>query len=86
MVAPGEQAFRQKLIEVLTQVDGARKTNSRRRSKVHTAAFTHELTSEKYQDDEVFVNAIDNALDEIEPIVKETSGCLARQLPAIEES
>lgn len=85
VVAPGEQAFRQNLIDILAQVDGARKTNSQRWSSVHTATFSHELTSEKYQDDEVLVNAIDKVLDEIEPIVEKTSGRLAKQLPSIEE-
>lgn len=85
VVAPGEQAFRQNLIDILAQVDGARKTNSQRWSSVHTAIFSHELTSEKYQDDELLVKAIDKALDEIEPIVEKTSERLAKQLPAIEE-
>jgi len=84
VVAPGDQDFRQALIDSLAQLDGARKTNSNFWSSVHTENFSYELTSEKYLDEDLLVNVIDKVLDEVEPLVKKISQHLVKELPMLD--
>lgn len=76
VVAPGDQAIRQRLIDILSKVDGARKTSSPSWSSVHSVSFSYNLTGEKFQDSDELVRVIDKMLDDIHDIVVKTSECI----------
>jgi len=76
MVSPGEQPLRQRIMEILSKVDGVNKTNSKSWSAVYSQRFPNPLTGEKFLDDEKLVEEIDKLLDAVEPIIEKTSECL----------
>ncbi|MGM0905567.1 MAG: PD-(D/E)XK nuclease family protein [Pseudomonadota bacterium] len=75
-VAPGEQQLRQRIMDILSRVDGVKKPNSKSWSAVYSHSFNYELTSEKFFDEEKLVEVIDKVLDAVGPIIEKISVCL----------